>query len=45
MNQTNPVSSTPRAVTQILRGMPASDGAGVKLTRVIGQPKIGRAHV
>jgi quercetin 2,3-dioxygenase len=31
---------TPRAVTQILRGMPASDGAGVKLTRVIGQPRL-----
>jgi quercetin 2,3-dioxygenase len=32
--------SHPRAVTQTLRGMPASDGAGVKLTRVIGQPKL-----
>jgi quercetin 2,3-dioxygenase len=31
---------TPRAVTQLLRGMPASDGAGVKLTRVIGQPRL-----
>jgi len=40
MNQTTPVSTTPRAVTQILRGMPASDGAGVKLTRVIGQPRL-----
>jgi hypothetical protein len=30
----------PRAVTQTLRGMPASDGAGVKLTRVIGQPRL-----
>jgi redox-sensitive bicupin YhaK (pirin superfamily) len=29
-----------RSVTQTLRGMPASDGAGVKLTRVIGQPKL-----
>ncbi|MFE0754192.1 pirin family protein [Inquilinus sp. NPDC058860] len=28
----------PRAVTRMLRGRPASDGAGVKLTRVIGQP-------
>lgn len=28
----------PRAVTRTLRGRPASDGAGVKLTRVIGQP-------
>jgi len=33
-------ASTTRAVTQVLRGMPASDGAGVKLTRVIGQPKL-----
>jgi redox-sensitive bicupin YhaK (pirin superfamily) len=32
--------STPRAVVQTLRGQPASDGAGVKLTRVIGQPKL-----
>jgi redox-sensitive bicupin YhaK (pirin superfamily) len=31
---------SPRAVTQTLRGMPASDGAGVKLTRVIGQPRL-----
>ncbi|WP_343718240.1 pirin family protein [Inquilinus sp.] len=28
----------PRSVTRTLRGRPASDGAGVKLTRVIGQP-------
>jgi redox-sensitive bicupin YhaK (pirin superfamily) len=35
------VSSTAtRAVVQKLQGMPASDGAGVKLTRVIGQPKL-----
>jgi redox-sensitive bicupin YhaK (pirin superfamily) len=45
MNTQNPVSqsppgSLPRAVIQTLRGMPASDGAGVKLTRVIGQPKL-----
>jgi quercetin 2,3-dioxygenase len=32
--------TTTRAVTQTLRGMPASDGAGVKLTRVIGQPRL-----
>ena len=38
----NTEAATPnaRAVTQILRGMPASDGAGVKLTRIIGQPKL-----
>jgi redox-sensitive bicupin YhaK (pirin superfamily) len=35
-----PRSGSSRAVTQMLRGMPASDGAGVKLTRVIGQPKL-----
>lgn len=28
----------PRSVIRTLRGRPASDGAGVKLTRVIGQP-------
>ncbi len=40
MNAATPVSASPRAVVQTLRGMPASDGAGVKLTRVIGQPKL-----
>ena len=29
-----------RAVTRVVRGMPASDGAGVRLTRVIGQPQL-----
>jgi len=29
-----------RSVTRRVRGIPASDGAGVKLTRVIGQPKL-----
>ncbi|MGH8151038.1 MAG: pirin family protein [Steroidobacteraceae bacterium] len=29
-----------RAVARIVRGMPTSDGAGVKLTRVIGQPQL-----
>lgn len=32
--------TTARAVERIVRGMPASDGAGVKLTRVIGQPQM-----
>jgi redox-sensitive bicupin YhaK (pirin superfamily) len=36
----DPTTPTLRAVTQVLRGMPASDGAGVKLTRVIGQPRL-----
>jgi redox-sensitive bicupin YhaK (pirin superfamily) len=29
-----------RAVARLVRGMPTSDGAGVKLTRVIGQPQL-----
>ena len=29
-----------RAVARVVRGMPASDGAGVKLNRVIGQPRL-----
>jgi redox-sensitive bicupin YhaK (pirin superfamily) len=33
---------SPRAVARTLQGMPASDGAGVKLTRVIGQPGLDR---
>jgi quercetin 2,3-dioxygenase len=33
---------SPRAVARTLPGMPASDGAGVKLTRVIGQPQLDR---
>ncbi|HTX24918.1 MAG TPA: pirin family protein [Steroidobacteraceae bacterium] len=31
-------SATARSVARVVRGMPTSDGAGVKLTRVIGQP-------
>jgi quercetin 2,3-dioxygenase len=37
---TTPDSVKQRAVIQTLRGQPASDGAGVKLTRVIGQPRL-----
>ena len=29
-----------RGVARLVRGMPTSDGAGVKLTRVIGQPQL-----
>jgi redox-sensitive bicupin YhaK (pirin superfamily) len=29
-----------RSVARVVRGMPASDGAGVRLTRVIGQPDL-----
>jgi redox-sensitive bicupin YhaK (pirin superfamily) len=38
-----PLSETarnPRRIERSLRGMPASDGAGVKLNRVIGQPAL-----
>ncbi len=31
---------SPRGVARLARGMPTSDGAGVKLTRVIGQPQL-----
>jgi quercetin 2,3-dioxygenase len=31
----------PRPVLRLARGMPASDGAGVKLNRVIGTPELG----
>jgi redox-sensitive bicupin YhaK (pirin superfamily) len=33
-------AKTERKVAWVGRGMPASDGAGVKLTRVIGQPQL-----
>src|SRR5258708_32731693 len=29
-----------RAVQRVVRGLPASDGAGVRLMRVIGQPQL-----
>ena len=35
------MSSTSRSVTKTVVGMPTSDGAGVKLTRLIGTPKLG----
>ena len=34
------VSVSQRSVRQLLPGIPTSDGAGVKLTRVIGQPAL-----
>ena len=34
------VTSSQRAVTQTLPGMPTTDGAGVRLLRVIGQPAL-----
>jgi quercetin 2,3-dioxygenase len=33
-------STATRAVARVVRGMPTSDGAGVKLRRVIGQPQL-----
>ena len=35
-----PAAGASRQVRQIVRGRPTSDGAGVKLTRVIGQPSL-----
>jgi redox-sensitive bicupin YhaK (pirin superfamily) len=49
MSSVNPISTASveatssaahREVVRIVRGMPASDGAGVKLNRVIGQPAL-----
>jgi quercetin 2,3-dioxygenase len=42
MNTTHPDTQSARhaRVARKLRGMPASDGAGVKLTRVIGTPQL-----
>jgi redox-sensitive bicupin YhaK (pirin superfamily) len=34
------IPGTPRRVQQIVRGVPTSDGAGVRLTRVIGQAQL-----
>ena len=34
------LARTPRRVERVLAGMPTSDGAGVRLTRVIGQPAL-----
>jgi len=36
----NDASVQTRAVRQVVKGMPTSDGAGVKLRRVIGQPQL-----
>lgn len=43
MSVTDQVNSDPsvRAVIRKIRGMPTSDGGGVKLRRVIGQPELG----
>ena len=34
------IDTAERGVARVVRGMPASDGAGVRLTRVIGQPSL-----
>ncbi|MFC7301439.1 pirin family protein [Cognatiluteimonas weifangensis] len=36
----NATASAPAHVARIVRGVPTSDGAGVKLTRVIGSPQL-----
>lgn len=38
MNNTAPLQHRSRSVERIVRGQPGSDGAGVKLTRVLTQP-------
>jgi quercetin 2,3-dioxygenase len=43
MTDSNAVRATnanPREVTRVVHGIPTSDGAGVKLRRVIGQPQL-----
>jgi redox-sensitive bicupin YhaK (pirin superfamily) len=36
----NAIEDVPhRAITRVITGMPASDGAGVKLTRIVGSPE------
>jgi redox-sensitive bicupin YhaK (pirin superfamily) len=43
MASVNPLpatNATYRDIARVVRGMPASDGAGVKLNRVIGQPRL-----
>jgi len=40
MNVNLQASANARSVSRVVRGMPTSDGAGVNLTRVIGQPRL-----
>ena len=37
---TDTATRTTRYITRVVKGMPATDGAGVELTRVIGQPAL-----
>jgi redox-sensitive bicupin YhaK (pirin superfamily) len=39
-NAARTIAATQRGVVRVVRGMPTSDGAGVKLRRVIGQPEL-----
>ena len=39
-DQTRAKQGAARRVSRVIRGMPTSDGAGVELTRVIGQPAL-----
>lgn len=39
-NAARTTATTQRGVVRVVRGMPTSDGAGVKLRRVIGQPEL-----
>src|SRR2546427_12942143 len=39
-NTARTADTTARGVVRVVRGMPTSDGAGVKLRRVIGQPEL-----
>ena len=39
-NAARTTNTTSRGVVRVVRGMPTSDGAGVKLRRVIGQPEL-----
>jgi redox-sensitive bicupin YhaK (pirin superfamily) len=40
-NAARATGATTREVVKLVQGMPTSDGAGVKLRRVIGQPELG----
>lgn len=42
MNAVQPASPRARRVTTLIQGRPAMDGAGVRLTRVIGTPELNR---
>ena len=41
MSSTPPSITQPRAIASAARGVPTSDGAGVRMTRIISSPEIG----